>query len=40
MVRGINFTVINANTGIVNFGNGGIAPNSNSFFSLEGGEPH
>src|SRR5246127_3916565 len=34
---GINFTVINANTGIVNFGNGGIAPNSNSFFSLEGG---
>src|SRR6266446_1667254 len=34
---GINFTVINANTGIVNFGNGGIAPNRNSFFSLEGG---
>src|SRR5882762_2800561 len=34
---GINFTVINANTGIVNFGNGGIRPNSNSFFSLEGG---
>src|SRR5882724_7645520 len=34
---GINFTVINANTGIVNFGNGGIAPNSNAFFSLEGG---
>src|SRR5882757_2514491 len=34
---GINFTVINANTGIVNFGNGGITPNSNSFFSLEGG---
>src|SRR5229473_7630631 len=34
---GINFTVINANTGIVNFGNGGIVPNSNSFFSLEGG---
>ena len=34
---GINFTVINANTGIVNCGNGGIAPNSNSFFSLEGG---
>src|SRR6266851_354603 len=34
---GINFTVINANTGIVNFGNGGIQPNSNSFFSLEGG---
>jgi uncharacterized repeat protein (TIGR01451 family)/fimbrial isopeptide formation D2 family protein len=34
---GINFTVINANTGIVNFGNGGIAPSSNSFFSLEDG---
>jgi len=34
---GINFTVINRHTGIVNFGNGGIAPNSNSFFSLEGG---
>jgi len=34
---GINFTVINANTGIVNFGNGGIAPNSSAFFSLEGG---
>src|SRR5215467_11087049 len=34
---GINFTVISRNTGIVNFGNGGIAPNSNSFFSLEGG---
>src|SRR5882762_4241803 len=34
---GINFTVINPNTGIVNFGNGGIAPSSNSFFSLEGG---
>jgi len=34
---GINFTVINANTGIVNFGNGGIVPHSNSFFSLEGG---
>src|SRR5437879_10656838 len=34
---GINFTVINANTGIVDFGNGGIAPNSISFFSLEGG---
>jgi uncharacterized repeat protein (TIGR01451 family) len=32
---GINFTVISANTGIVNFGNGGIAPNSNAFFSLE-----
>jgi uncharacterized repeat protein (TIGR01451 family) len=34
---GINFTVINANTGVINFGNGGIAPHSNSFFSLEGG---
>jgi uncharacterized repeat protein (TIGR01451 family)/fimbrial isopeptide formation D2 family protein len=34
---GINFTIFNANSGIVNFGNGGIAPNSNSFFSLEGG---
>src|SRR5215469_16758930 len=32
---GINFTVINANTGIVDFGNGGIAPNGNAFFSLE-----
>ncbi len=32
---GINFTVINANTGIVNFGNGGIAPGGNAFFSLE-----
>ena len=34
---GINFTVLTANSGIVNFGNGGIAPASNSFFSLEGG---
>jgi uncharacterized repeat protein (TIGR01451 family) len=34
---GINYTIFNANSGIVNFGNGGIAPNSNSFFSLEGG---
>ena len=34
---GINFTIFNANSGIVNFGNGGIAPNSNAFFSLEGG---
>jgi uncharacterized repeat protein (TIGR01451 family) len=34
---GINFTIFNANSGIVNFGNGGIAPGSNSFFSLEGG---
>src|SRR6478609_1462034 len=35
---GINFTIFNANSGIVNFGNGGIAPNSNAFFSLEGGQ--
>src|SRR6266566_151814 len=34
---GINFTIFNANSGIVNFGNGGIAPNSSAFFSLEGG---
>jgi uncharacterized repeat protein (TIGR01451 family) len=34
---GINFTIFNANSGIVNFGNGGIAPNGNAFFSLEGG---
>src|SRR5690349_12878006 len=34
---GINFTIFNANSGIVNFGNGGIAPGSNAFFSLEGG---
>jgi uncharacterized repeat protein (TIGR01451 family)/fimbrial isopeptide formation D2 family protein len=34
---GINYTIFNANSGIVNFGNGGIAPGSNSFFSLEGG---
>src|SRR5258708_31679777 len=34
---GINFTIFNANSGIVNFGNGGIPPGSNSFFSLEGG---
>src|SRR5678809_322142 len=30
-------TIFNANSGIVNFGNGGLAPNSNAFFSLEGG---
>src|ERR1700756_1832985 len=35
---GINYTIFNANSGIVNFGNGGIAPNSNAFFSLEGGQ--
>ena len=34
---GINFTPLSANSGIVNFGNGGIAPNGNAFFSLEGG---
>jgi large repetitive protein len=34
---GINYTIFNANSGIVNFGNGGIAPNSSAFFSLEGG---
>src|SRR5579864_6107488 len=34
---GINFTIFNANSGIVNFGNGGIALNGNAFFSLEGG---
>src|SRR3954453_24082132 len=32
---GINFTIFNPNSGIVNFGNGGIAPGSNAFFSLE-----
>src|SRR5262252_2527952 len=34
---GINFTIFSNFSGIVNFGNGGIAPGSNSFFSLEGG---
>jgi uncharacterized repeat protein (TIGR01451 family) len=34
---GITFTIINPFSGIVNFGNGGIAPNSSAFFSLEGG---
>jgi uncharacterized repeat protein (TIGR01451 family)/fimbrial isopeptide formation D2 family protein len=34
---GINFTIFNPFSGIVNFGNGGIAPNGNAFFSLEGG---
>src|SRR5262249_16902671 len=33
---GVTFTVTNSNSGIVNFGNGGIAPNSSAFFSLEG----
>ncbi|HEY1526381.1 MAG TPA: SdrD B-like domain-containing protein, partial [Candidatus Angelobacter sp.] len=34
---GINYTIFNAFSGIVNFGNGGIAPNGHAFFSLEGG---
>src|SRR5215469_2330070 len=34
---GINYTIFNPNSGIVNFGNGGIAPGRNAFFSLEGG---
>jgi uncharacterized repeat protein (TIGR01451 family) len=34
---GINFTIFSNFSGIVNFGNGGIAPGSNAFFSLEGG---
>jgi uncharacterized repeat protein (TIGR01451 family) len=34
---GINFTIFNVNSGIVSFGNGGIAPGGNAFFSLEGG---
>src|SRR5579864_7281073 len=34
---GINFTIFNANSGILSFGNGGIAPGGNAFFSLEGG---
>src|SRR4051812_22887315 len=33
---GINYTIFNPNSGIVNFGNGGIAPKGNAFFSLEG----
>jgi uncharacterized repeat protein (TIGR01451 family) len=34
---GINYTIFNPFSGIVNFGNGGIAPNGHAFFSLEGG---
>src|SRR5579859_7907994 len=34
---GINYKIFNANSGIVNFGNGGLVPNNNAFFSLEGG---
>src|SRR6185312_13491383 len=33
---GINYTIFNVNSGIVNFGNGGVPPGGNSFFSLEG----
>jgi len=33
---GVTFTTINSYNGIVYFGNGGIAPNSSAFFSLEG----
>ena len=33
---GVTFTITNSHSGIVNFGNGGIAPNSSAFFSLEG----
>src|SRR5437879_1463055 len=35
---GINFTVFNPNSGIVNFGNGGIPPNGSAFFTLEGAD--
>src|SRR5579864_7817424 len=34
---GINYTIFNANSGLVNFGNGGVPPGGNAFFSLEGG---
>jgi uncharacterized repeat protein (TIGR01451 family) len=34
---GINFTIFDPFNGIVNFGNGGIGPGGNAFFSLEGG---
>ena len=34
---GINYTIFSNFSGIVNFGNGGIAPGGNAFFSLEGG---
>jgi uncharacterized repeat protein (TIGR01451 family) len=33
----ITFTVINSHNGFVNFGNGGIAPGTTTFYSLEGG---
>src|SRR5689334_16126194 len=35
---GINFTVFNPFSGIVHFGNGGIAPGGSAFFSLEGAD--
>src|SRR5215472_1653461 len=34
---GINYTIFSPFSGIVNFGNGGIPPGGNAFFSLEGG---
>jgi len=33
---GINFTIFNVNSGVVNFGNGGITPGGHAFFTLEG----
>jgi large repetitive protein len=33
---GINFTIFNVNSGVVNFGNGGIPPGGHVFFTLEG----
>src|SRR5438270_13390424 len=35
---GINFTIFNPFSGIVNFGNGGIPPNGSAFFTLEGAD--
>src|SRR5215469_6115504 len=35
---GINYTIFSPYSGIVNFGNGGIAPNGSAFFSLEGAQ--
>jgi uncharacterized repeat protein (TIGR01451 family) len=34
---GITFTVTNPHLGLVNFGNGGVAPGGTGYFSLEGG---
>src|SRR5215469_9419053 len=34
---GVTYTVTNPHLGLVNFGNGGVAPGSSGFFSLEGG---